>query len=145
MNSISFDMPVVNAVAASNIEEAGLEGQVKVVSGDFFQDPLPEADVITMGNILHDWSLEEKKKLIKSAFTALSNHGCLVVIENVIDDERKENVFGLLMSLCMLIETPQGFDFSARDFESWVKEAGFKRMKKIPLTGPSSALVAFKN
>ncbi|MDH5398131.1 MAG: methyltransferase, partial [Cyclobacteriaceae bacterium] len=63
---------------------------------------------------------------------------------NIIDDNRSENVFGLLMSLNMLIETSEGFDFSASDFDGWAKEAGFKTTEKIPLTGPSSAVIAYK-
>lgn len=145
IHSTSFDLPVVNAVAASNIERAGLSDRIEVVSGDFFKDPLPAVDVITMGNILHDWSLEEKKTLIKKAYQALSDKGCLIVVENIIDDERKENSFGLLMSLCMLIETPAGFDYSASDFSSWATAIGFKRIEKIPLAGPSSAVIAYKN
>ncbi len=57
--------------------------------GDFFKEDLPKADIIVMGNILHDWSLEEKKFLIKKAFEAVNIGGAFVAIENVIDNERK--------------------------------------------------------
>lgn len=145
IRSASFDLPNVNAIAASNIKKAGLTDAVELISGDFFADDLPNADIITMGNILHDWNLEEKKVLISKAFKALSDKGVLVVIENIIDDDRNENAFGLLMSLCMLIETPGGFDYSARDFDAWAKETGFKRTEKLTLTGPSSAVIAYKS
>ena len=97
-----------------------------------------------MGNILHDWGMEDKKRLIKKAYDALPEGGSLAVIENIIDDERKENAFGLLMSLNMLIETEEGFDFSGRDFDQWAKECGFKETSVTPLTGPSSAAIAVK-
>jgi len=118
--------------------------KVKIVSGDFFTDEFPKADVITMGNILHDWGKKDKLMLIKKAHKALPKNGALVVIENIIDDNRSENAFGLLMSLNMLIETPKGYDFSASDFDALAKEAGFLKTTKMLLTGPSSAVIAIK-
>ncbi len=87
---------------------------------------------------------KDKKMLIKKAYDALPQGGALVVIENIIDDNRSENTFGLLMSLNMLIETPEGFDFSAADFDGWAKEIGFAQTSVIHLTGPSSAVIAIK-
>jgi hypothetical protein len=144
MSCISFDLPAVAPVAAENISKMGLAEDVKIHSGDFFNDPFPLSDVITMGNILHDWGTKDKKMLIRKAYDALPKGGSLVVIESIIDDERRENVFGLLMSLNMLIETAEGYDFTASDFDIWTKEAGFSRTYRIPLTGPSSAVVAVK-
>jgi hypothetical protein len=140
----SFDLPVVEPVARKCIAAAGLAGRVATASGDFFRDPLPKADLITMGMILHDWNLEKKMHLIRAAYDALPPGGALVAIEALIDDERRENAFGLLMSLNMLIEFGDAFDFSGADFRRWCREAGFKRFEVIPLAGPSSAAVAYK-
>jgi hypothetical protein len=115
-----------------------------VVSGDFFEDDLPEADIITMGNILHDWGYEDKLMLTKKAYDALPDGGAFIVIENIIDDERNKNAFGLMMSLNMAIETDHGYDFSASDFKQWSEEAGFKETEVLPLAGPSSAIIAYK-
>ncbi|HUQ97135.1 MAG TPA: methyltransferase, partial [Chitinophagaceae bacterium] len=144
IQSTTFDLPAVQKIATRNIKSAGVADRVQVVSGNFFNDPLPKADVITMGNILHDWNLEQKKELIKKAFDALPEGGAFAVIENVIDDARKENAFGLMMSLNMLIETEGGFDYTAANFKTWAKEAGFSRVELMPLTGPASALIAYK-
>ena len=140
----SFDLPVVEPIAAKHIALAGLEGRVATASGDFFTDPLPKADVITMGMILHDWNLEKKMRLIRSAYDALPVGGALVAIEALIDDARRENVQGLLMSLNMLIEFGDAFDYTGADFRRWCSEVGFTRFEVIPLAGPSSAAVAFK-
>jgi uncharacterized protein YfiM (DUF2279 family) len=107
-------------------------------------DEFPKADVITMGNILHDWSSEDKLLLVKKACHALSPGGALIVIENIIDDDRSKNAFGLMMSLNMAIETDKGFDFSASDFREWAEKAGFKEVKLMPLAGPASAVIAIK-
>lgn len=144
MKCISFDLPAVAPIAAENLSRMGLAEDVRIQTGDFFADPFPKADIITMGNILHDWGIKDKKILIRKAFDALPEGGSLVVIENIIDDNRRENAFGLLMSLNMLIETPEGFDFTAADFNEWAIEAGFGRTYVMPLMGPSSAAVAVK-
>lgn len=140
----TFDLPAVAPIAGRHIDEAGLSHRIGVASGNFFADPLPRADVITMGMILHDWNLEKKMHLIGSAYDALPSGGCLVAIENLIDDSRRENVFGLLMSLNMLIEFGDAFDFTAADYRGWCEEVGFSRFETIPLAGPASAAVAHK-
>lgn len=144
IQSISFDLPAVENIAKRNLQSMQVNNNVEVVSGDFFKDAFPEVDVITMGNILHDWDLPTKKMLIKKAYDALPEGGAFAVVENVIDDKREQNAFGLMMSLNMLIETDGGFDYSAADFYKWAREAGFSSMKVIHLNGPTSALVVYK-
>lgn len=144
MHCISFDLPPVEPVATDNIKSLGLSESVSIQSGDFFKDEFPKADIITMGNILHDWGSDDKKLLMKKAYDSLPPGGSLVVIENIIDNNRDTNAFGLLMSLNMLIETPDGFDFTAKDFHDWAMEIGYTDTSIIPLTGPSSAVVAIK-
>jgi len=140
----SFDLPPVEPIAKKSIAAASLSNRVGTATGDFFKDPLPKADVITMGMILHDWNLEKKMHLIRAAYDALPPGGALVAIEALIDDGRRENVQGLLMSLNMLIEFGDAFDYSGADFKKWCGEAGFKRFEVIHLAGPSSAAVAYK-
>jgi len=145
LKCITFDLPVVEPIARKHIAAAGLDHRVSAASGDFFNDPLPKADLITMGMILHDWNLEKKMHLIRSAYEALPPGGALVAIEALIDDARRENVQGLLMSLNMLIEFGDAFDYSGADFRQWCSEVGFKRFDVIHLAGPSSAAVAYKD
>jgi hypothetical protein len=144
MRCISFDLPEVVPIAERKIRGKGLSDRVIAVGGDFFADPVPKADVISMGMILHDWNLEKKKLLIRKAYDALPEGGAFVIIEALIDDARRENAFGLLMSLNMLIEFGDAFDFTSSDFVGWCREAGFRRFDLIRLAGPSSAAIAFK-
>jgi hypothetical protein len=144
LQCISFDLPAVEPIAQRHIKASGLNGRVITAAGDFFRDPLPKADVITMGMILHDWNLEKKLHLIRAAYDALPEGGALIAIEALIDDARRENLFGLLMSLNMLIEFGDAFDFSAADFRSWCSQVGFQRFEVIKLAGPSSAAIAYK-
>lgn len=140
----SFDLPPVESIARRHIAAAGLSERVDTANGDFFKDPLPKADIITMGMILHDWNLEKKMHLIRAAYDALPPGGAFVAIEALIDDARRENLFGLLMSLNMLIEFGDAFDYSGADFRQWCGEAGFQRFEVIHLAGASSAAIAYK-
>ncbi len=140
----SVDLPAATAIAERKIAAAGLADRISAQALDFFAEPLPKADVITMGMILHDWNLEKKMHLVRAAYDALPPGGAFIVVENLIDDARRENAFGLMMSLNMLIEFGDAFDFTAADFFGWCRQAGFSSTEVIPLAGPASAGVAYK-
>jgi SAM-dependent methyltransferase len=144
LTGMGMDLPVVRPVFEAYAKSRGVDGRVRFVTGDFFKDPLPAADVIIMGHILHDWNLEEKMMLLRKAYEALPTKGALIVHEALIDDDRKSNAFGLLMSLNMLIETHGGFDFTGADCRKWMKEAGFSRTRVEALAGPDGMVVGFK-
>ena len=108
LTGVTFDLPPVAPVAAKNLAHLGVTDRVTTAVGDFFTDPFPPADIYFMGNILHDWNEEQKQALISEAFQALPAGGILVAVENIIDDDRRTNSFGLLMSLNMLIEPRAG-------------------------------------
>src|SRR5215813_15491014 len=91
--------------------------------------PLPKGDVIMMGHILHDWNLEMKRMLVCKAYEALPEGGAYIVYESIIDDDRSSNAFGLLMSLNMLVETSDGFDYTGADCMGWMKQAGFRETR----------------
>jgi SAM-dependent methyltransferase len=144
LQCVSYDLPAVAPIAEKAIAAAGMSDRVTVVSGDFFAGPLPKADVIAMSLILHDWNLDRKMHLIRSAYEALPEGGAFIIIENLIDDARRENAFGLMMSLNMLIEFGDAFDFTGSDFAGWCREVGFQDVEILPLTGPASAGIAYK-
>lgn len=144
LHGIGFDLPVVKPVFEKYVREQGVADRVRFEPGNFFQDPLPRADVLVMGHILHDWDLDQKRMLLANAYAALPSGGALIVHEALIDDERRENALGLLMSLNMLIETPGGFDFTGADCKGWMREAGFRHMRVEHLSGPDSMVIGFK-
>jgi hypothetical protein len=144
LSGIGFDLPEVGPIFEEYVEERGLSSRVKFAPGSFFTDPLPKADVVTMGHILHDWNLDDKKMLIAKAYEALPKGGAFLAYEALIDDDRSQNSFGLLMSLNMLIETPGGFDYTGADCQGWMKEAGFRETRVEHLAGPDSMVVGIK-
>ena len=137
LSGIGFDLAEVEPIFEDHALHNGLSQRLRFEAGDFFKDSLPKADVIMMGHILHDWDLEQKKMLMGKAFKALPNGGPFIVYESVIDDDRSQNAFGLLMSLNMLIETPGGFDFTGADCQGWMKEIGFRETRVEHLVAPA--------
>jgi precorrin-6B methylase 2 len=136
-----FDLPQVGPLFEEYVGGFGLKDRLTFLPGNFFTDPLPEADVLAMGRILHDWNLEEKKALLARAYAALPPGGALIVYESLIDDARRVNAFGLLMSLNMLVETPGGFDFTGVDCCGWMREVGFRKTSVEHLAGPDFMVV----
>ena len=144
LQGTGFDLPEVAPIFEEYIEQNGLSARVKFVAGSFFNDPLPKVDVIMMGHILHDWNLDEKRSLIRKAYEALPPGGAYIVYESIIDDDRRKNALGLLMSLNMLIESPGGFDYTGADCMGWMKEAGFRETRVEHLVGPESMVIGIK-
>ena len=144
LSGIGFDLaevaPIFEEYAAAN----GLSSRVRFQPGSFFVDAMPGADVIMMGHILHDWNLDEKRVLIRKAYDAIPEGGALIAYDSIIDDERKQNAFGLMMSLNMLIETKGGFDYTGADCIGWMAEAGFRDMRVEHLVGPDSMVIGIK-
>ena len=139
-----FDLPPVRPFFEEYVASFGLQERVRFRAGDFFNDPMPNADVLVMGMILHDWNLEEKQRLLKKAYDALPEGGSLIVYEHLIDDQRRKNVAGLLISLTMLIETQEGFDYTGADCCGWMRAAGFRETYVEQLTGIESMVVGTK-
>ncbi len=144
LSGIGFDLAEVAPIFEEYVQANGLSSRVRFHPGNFFKDAMPHADVIMMGHILHDWNLDEKRMLIRKAYEAIPEGGALIVYDSIIDDERSKNVFGLMMSLNMLIETSGGFDYTGADCMGWMKDAGFRATRVEHLVGPDSMVVGIK-
>ncbi len=142
----SMDLENVTEVAKKNVKKQGFEDRVKLIAGNMMEKDMafPKADVILMGMILHDYGLEQKLELLRKAYAALNEGGRFVAIEMLIDNERRNGLSGLLMSLNMLIDTESGFDYSAKQFDGWVKEVGFVKSERLDLHEPMHAVIAYK-
>lgn len=144
LKGVGFDLPPVGPVFEEFVAKNGLSNKVQFRGGNFLEGDLPSADVIIMGHILHDWDLTQKKMLLGKAFQALPKGGAVIIYDAIIDDDRRENAFGLLMSLCMLIETPGGFDYTGADCQGWLREIGFSETRVEHLVGPDSMVIGLK-
>jgi hypothetical protein len=144
LTGVGADLQVVGPLFDKYVVSHGLQDRLKFTKLDFFKEPFPKADVVILGHILHDWDLATKKMLLGKAYDALPADGALIVFEAIIDDERRSNAFGLLMSLNMLIETRGGFDYTGADCVTWMHEAGFRQTRVEPLSGPDSMVIGVK-
>ncbi len=144
LTGIGLDLPQVKPIFEDFVNEKGLGNRLSFAAVDFFREPIPKTDVVIMGHILHDWDLEQKRALVAKAFDAIPKGGAFIVYDEIIDDDRRENAFGLLMSLNMLIETPGGFDYTGADCQGWLIDAGFAETRLESLGGPTSMVVGIK-
>jgi hypothetical protein len=144
LSGVGFDLAEVGPIFEEYIEKHGIGGRLRFTAGSFFDQPLPRADVILMGHILHDCGIDDKRMLIRKAYEAVPDGGALIIYEAIIDDDRLKNAFGLMMSLNMLIETPAGFDYTGADCQGWMKEAGFRETRVEHLVGPDSMVIGIR-
>jgi hypothetical protein len=139
-----FDVPPVGPVFNEYVASFGLSDRLVFFPGNFFHDPLPHADVLVMGHILHDWNLAEKRMLLAKAYEALFTDGVLIICEKVIDNQRRKNLPALMSSLNLLIDTPGGFEFTEEDCYTWLREAGFQKIYTEQLNFFESMIVGIK-
>ncbi|GAA2411575.1 methyltransferase [Actinomadura vinacea] len=144
LDGIVMDLPAVRPVFEEHIDGLGLSGRVRFQGGDFFTDPLPEAEVLILGHVLHDWSPELRAMLVERAYAALPPGGELLVYDVMIDDERRENDFGLLTSLHMMLVSPGGGEYTAADCRAWMRDAGFAGTRAVRLTDVDTLVIGRK-
>jgi SAM-dependent methyltransferase len=143
LKGIDFDLACVEEAFARYVRKHGLAGRLQFYPGDFFVDPLPRADVLLMGRILHNWNRSIRTMLLEKAYRAISPGGALIVYDPLIDDERR-SPHGLLSSLNMLLETSGGSEYSAAECESWMLAAGFRDIRVEPLGDMHVAVIGSK-
>jgi O-methyltransferase domain len=144
LRAITVDLPPVEPIGNRTLVAMGVDRAGNPVGGDLFVDDLPRTDVVVMGYVLHDWDDDQKQCSSPRRYVSLTSGDWWIAIENVIDDARRENTFGLLMFLNMLIETPGGSDYTGAQFDAWCRAAGFARTEIVPLGRPASAAIAYE-
>ena len=115
MSGGGFDLPQIEPLFDEYVAAAGLSDRLTFQTGRLLRRRA--ADRRRPGDGQDPPRLgprREAARCCEKAYKALPDGGALIVYEAIIDDDRRENAFGLLMSLNMLIETPGGFDFTGR-------------------------------
>ncbi|MFI0976924.1 methyltransferase [Streptomyces sp. NPDC021093] len=144
LEGIGFDLPVVGGGFDAHLKQVGLTDRARFAGGDFFADPLPTADVLVMGHVLHDWDLDTKKMLIAKAYEALPPGGRLLIYESLIDDDRRERTTGLLISLNVSTVSVGGRGYTGAECGEWMRATGFTEVKVSHLDGPEHLVVGVK-
>ena len=144
LRGIGVDLPNVQPIFEEYVRAHGLQDRVAWQAADIWRDPFPSADVVILGHMLHGWGPERKKILLQKAYAAVPDSGAVIAYDAIIDDGRRENAFGLLFSLNMLIENQEGAEYTFADCRGWMREAGFRETYAAPLVGPESMVVGIK-
>ena len=134
-----FDLPRVIEYAAQYADSR----RVELIAGDFFEDPLPVADLYALGRILHDWSEPKIKRLLSKIFDALPSGGGLLIAEKLIAPDRSGPISAHMQSLNMLICT-EGKERTAAEYESLLRDAGFTSVESRLTGAPLDAVLARK-
>jgi hypothetical protein len=139
-----FDLPPVGPLFDEYVASFGLGDRLRFYPGDFFAGPLPEADVLIMGNVLHVWPIEDRLMLLSKAYDALPDGGAVILYEAFVDDERRLRADALLDSLHMLVMTRGGSNVTESKCLGWMRETGFREAYVEPLLGIESMAVGLK-
>jgi acetylserotonin N-methyltransferase len=138
-----FDLPPVTAVAQRFIAKAEMEARVSTHPGDFFTDPLPDADLYSLGRILHDWSEPKIRTLLAKIHAALPPGGGLLIAERLLHPFKDGPLSANLQSLNMLVVT-EGKERTAAEYEALIREAGFSQVQARSTGRPLDAMLAIK-
>jgi acetylserotonin N-methyltransferase len=138
-----FDLPSVTPVAQHYIAQAGLADRIATAAGNFFDDALPQADLYSVGRILHDWSDEKVRALLEKVHKALPSGGGLLICEKILNEERDGPATAYLQSLNMLVCT-EGRERTASEYEQLAKAAGFREFAAHRTGRPLDAMLALK-
>jgi O-methyltransferase len=102
-----FDLPQIEPLFTEHVAGMGLTGAIRFHGGDFFRDPLPKADLVILGHVLHDWDREQRTFLFQKALEAVNSGGALLVYDRMLDD-KPDHFRNSLGSLTMLLVTEGG-------------------------------------
>ncbi|WP_396613936.1 methyltransferase (plasmid) [Haloferax sp. S1W] len=144
LKATAFDLPELKPISEEFISKRGMDDRVSFHPGDAFEDDLPRHDVFVLGRILHDFGLEKKKELIRSTYEAMPDDGALLIYGSLIDNDRRENVVGLMTSLYVMVDSEKGYDYTPKECQKWLQEIGFSEIEVRDIPGPETMVVAQK-
>jgi hypothetical protein len=144
LTGASYDLPAVGPIFEEYVASFGLSERLRFLPGDMHEGPLPEADVICFGHVLHGYGEPKRRELIAKAYAALPPGGALLVYDAMIDAGRRENCMGLLSSLNIMLETREGFEATTEQCVGWLRGAGFVGVTTRHVIGPTSMVFGRK-
>jgi ubiquinone/menaquinone biosynthesis C-methylase UbiE len=136
LRAVVFDLEPALKIAREKIEEAKLSDRIQTQAGNFFTEELPRgSDLILLSMILHDWTPEKNRAILRKCYAALPSGGAIMVAELMMEDDKTGPPSAALMSLNMLIET-EGQNYTWGEYSEWLEQAGFRGLRRIPIDSP---------
>lgn len=143
MRAAVFDLPQIVPIASELVRESDVADRVEIIGGDFFTDVLPEADLYTLGRILHDWSEDKILILLRKIYERLPVGGAVLIAEKLIADTRDGPGWAQLQNLNMLL-VAEGKERTLGEYSALLKQVGFSDIQGRTTTAPLDAVLAVK-
>jgi hypothetical protein len=144
LTGASYDLPAVGPIFEEYVASFGLGDRLRFIPGDMHDGPLPQADVICFGHLLHGYGEPKRRELIAKAYAAVPPGGALLVYDAMIDPDRRHNFMGLLSSLNIMLETREGFEATTDQCAGWLRDGGFVGVTTRHVIGPTSMVFGHK-
>ena len=146
MKAVVFDLPEVIKITRDHIKESGMKGKVATKAGDCLKDSFGKElyDIVFVSNLLHIYRPGENRKILKKCWDSLLKKGIVVIQEFVLNSAKTQPLFGTLFSLNMLMGTHRGSSYSYAEMKEWLKDVGFKNVKRVNLELDSGLIIGHK-
>ncbi len=146
MKAVVFDLPEVIKITRDHIKESGMKGKVATKAGDCLKDSFGKElyDIVFVSNLLHIYKPGENRKILKKCWDSLLKKGIVVIQEFVLNSAKTQPLFGTLFSLNMLMGTHRGSSYSYVEMKEWLKDVGFKNIRKVNLDMDSDLIIGHK-
>jgi ubiquinone/menaquinone biosynthesis C-methylase UbiE len=145
LTALVWDRPEVLKVAREMGEAFGVTDRLELVAGDMFADPLPAegADVMLLSNVLHDWDVPACRELVSRCASALPSGGRLL-IHDVFLNDALDGPLAVALYSASLFRLTEGRAYSAREYRTWLNEAGLTPGPIVPTLVHCGVLPAVK-
>lgn len=143
LHAVVFDLPRVTEIARQQVALSSVAARIEIVSGDFFEDELPVADLYSLGQIVHDWTEVKIRRILRKVYERLPTGGALLIAERLLEEDRCGPIAGQMQSLNMLVCT-EGRERTLSEYEALLKAAGFSEVHGHRTGTPLDAVLAVK-
>ncbi|KAG9464569.1 hypothetical protein GDO78_019726 [Eleutherodactylus coqui] len=107
--------------------------RIHFLEGDFFNDPIPEADLYIMARIIHCWTDKKCLELLRKIYQSCKPGGAVLIVEVLLNEHGSGPVSPLLYSLIMLTQT-EGKERTPSEYTKLLTDSGFKDIE-VKVTG----------
>jgi SAM-dependent methyltransferase len=143
LHATIFDRPAAVKVALAEAKRADLSEQVDVIAGDLFTDDYGGPyDVIFYSNVVHIYSPQENRRILKKIKKALKPGGRLIIVEYFLDKDHAHPPDVSSFNLMMFLFTERGRCYTWQEVTAWLKQAGFLRFRRTQVDGKIGILEA---
>ncbi|HEY3862547.1 MAG TPA: methyltransferase [Verrucomicrobiae bacterium] len=141
----AVDWPQVLKVTRRVAQKHGLAERLTTAPGDFFEADFGTGHrLATIGHILHSEGRDRSRRLLKKVFDALAPGGTVAIQEFMPDDDRNGPPTALIFAVNMLVNTEAGDTFTFAEMSQWLRQAGFKNPRRLPVPSVSPLILADK-